>query len=132
VYHIQAVHDVVAQGPKARPGRGPLALNASWPSVVELLGVELACQPSDFASELRFRSVAFRFTRARYMLFRSRVLTASRASQQAIADGFVERHIELYDVEGRERAAEPFRTRGKFRLRIAALKAPLTCAVASS
>ena len=47
-------------------------------SSVELPGIEPAALPGNMPFELRFRYVAFRFSPARYLRFRSRVLTASR------------------------------------------------------
>ena len=55
-----------------------------WPdqlSLVELPGIEPASLPGQMPSELLFRYVSFRFSPARYLWFRSRVLTASRAGR---------------------------------------------------
>jgi hypothetical protein len=47
--------------------------------LLELPGIEPDALPGNMPSELQFRSVSFRFSPARYLRFRSRVLTASRA-----------------------------------------------------
>ena len=46
---------------------------------VELPGIEPELLPGSMPSELQFRYVTIRFSPARYLRFRSRVLTASRA-----------------------------------------------------
>ncbi len=46
---------------------------------VELPGIETDALPGNMPSELRFRSVSVPFSPVRYLRFRSRVLTASRA-----------------------------------------------------
>jgi hypothetical protein len=46
---------------------------------VELPGIETDALPGNMRSELPVRFVSFRFGPARYLRFRSRVLTASRA-----------------------------------------------------
>jgi hypothetical protein len=48
-------------------------------SVVELPGIEPASLPGNMPSELPVRSVSVQFSTARYLRFRFRVLTASRA-----------------------------------------------------
>src|SRR5882757_5282439 len=48
-------------------------------SVVELPGIEPACLPGNLLAERQFHSASFRFSPARYLRLRSRVLTASRA-----------------------------------------------------
>jgi hypothetical protein len=50
--------------------------------VVELPGIEPASLPGNLPSELQVRSVSVRFIPARYLRFRSRVLTASRQPQR--------------------------------------------------
>jgi hypothetical protein len=68
--------------------RGAMALDewtaAGWElhtasTVLELRGLEPLTLPAEILYELRFRSVSFRFIPARYLRFRFRVLTASRA-----------------------------------------------------
>jgi hypothetical protein len=49
------------------------------PFVVELPGIEPDALPGNMPSELLFRYVSVRYSPARYLRFRSRVLTASRA-----------------------------------------------------
>jgi hypothetical protein len=51
-------------------------------SHVELRGLEPPLLTGKIAAYLRFRSNAFRFSPARYLPFRSRVLTASRGKQR--------------------------------------------------
>jgi hypothetical protein len=59
----------------------------NWPELValtstfsvELPGIEPELLPGKMPSDLPVRSVSFRFSPARYLWFRSRVLTASRA-----------------------------------------------------
>ena len=53
--------------------------HSDLPFLVELPGIEPDALPGLLPSELPFRSVSFRFSPARYLRFRSRVLTASRA-----------------------------------------------------
>jgi len=45
---------------------------------VELPGIQLELLPGSLGSELQLRYVSVRFSLARYLRFRSRVLTASR------------------------------------------------------
>jgi len=47
--------------------------------VVELPGIEPVRPPGNMPSDLRFSSVSVRFVSVRYLRFRSRVLTPSRA-----------------------------------------------------
>ena len=44
---------------------------------VELAGIEPAARPGNMSSELQVHSISFRFSPARYLRFRSRVLTPS-------------------------------------------------------
>jgi len=53
--------------------------------LVELPGIETDALPGNMPSELRFRSVSVPFSPVRYLRFRSRVLTASRASTRGRA-----------------------------------------------
>jgi hypothetical protein len=46
---------------------------------VKLPGIETDALPGKMASEVPVRSVSIRFSTSRYLWFRSRVLTASRA-----------------------------------------------------
>jgi hypothetical protein len=56
--------------------KGPLTCG---PSVVELPGIETDALPASLHPELQFRYFPFPFSPARYLRFRFRVLTASRA-----------------------------------------------------
>ena len=51
--------------------------HSDLPFLVELPGIEPELRPGKMHSELLFRSVWFRFSPARYLRFRYRVLTAS-------------------------------------------------------
>ena len=67
----------------AEPRGRKSALTASTGNaalVVELPGIEPELLPGIMPSELLFRYVSFRFSPARYLRFRSRVLTASRVN----------------------------------------------------
>jgi hypothetical protein len=54
----------------------------SWPAVflVELPGIEPASLPGDIHAELQLRYISIQLSPARYLWFRFRVLTASRAA----------------------------------------------------
>jgi hypothetical protein len=52
--------------------------------LVELPGIEPAALPGLLPSELPVRAVSFRFAPVRYLRFRSRVLTASRAVDRGL------------------------------------------------
>jgi hypothetical protein len=57
---------------------GQSFVGSSAALLVELPGIEPDALPGNMRSELPVRSISFRFSPARYLRFRSRVLTASR------------------------------------------------------
>ena len=79
---------------------------------MELPGIEPAYLPGNLPAELPFRSTSVRFSPVRYLRFRSRVLTASRAVTYRI--DLLSHPVELA-TERRGATRQPTATSGRCR-----------------